>query len=203
MNQARLWLIIGIAVSALVGATVYSRLGLVAAFLAAGILLIVVAGLIHYIFRFYLPNRKFKEFLQGNLLFECKRNGRCCYLWVELDKNDYDRIITHARKLNMNKEVIFKRGDKHWLAHRKGSACIFLEKAREENTCAIYDIRPTACRLYPIVPEGEILRLDIGCSSCLNREKGMNLTEYLQSQGVMGYVRKHWADGEKYLPKQR
>lgn len=202
MTMARMWLTVGIIAGALIGWLVYTRLDVMAALLAGGIIIIVSAALIHYVFRYYIPNRKFKDFLDGKLFFECRRNGRCCYLWVELDKVDYDRIIAHAKKNNIQREVIFKRGDKHWVAHTKGSACVFLEKTSEGNTCSIYDIRPTACRLYPVIPEGEVLRLDIGCSSCLNTKQGMNLTEYLQSQGVLGYVRKHWANAEKYLPKR-
>lgn len=200
MKRSRIFLSVGVLACVLVALLIYVKMGIYAAILLGGLISIVILSSLFFVLKYYLPDRRLRKFLNEEIRYNCERKGRCCYLWVELDKNDYDRIMSHAKKNNMKEEIILKRGDRHWLVHKKG-ACVFLEAAEDGyTTCRIYDIRPTACRLYPMVPEGSKLRLDLECP-CFSEKDGKSFQDYLQSQGVLGYVRRNWEEADRYIGK--
>ena len=201
MRLGRRWLLVGLAVSLLAGLWTFLAYGLPMAFAIFGFFLALTLAIVYIIFERYLPHSRFRQFLQGELFHECTRKGRCCFLWVDLTPEEYKRILNHAQKKGAKEAVILKKGERYWLAHKKDGSCAFLERSPEGHfACRIYDMRPIACRLYPLVPVGRELRLDLNCPG-LGRERGLDFTDYLESQGVLSYVRRNWAGAKSLWPK--
>jgi len=198
------WLGVGAVLSLLLGLYVYAQFGLGAAVATVGVGLVATRLAIYLILERYLSQKRLKEFLAGKLRHRCVGTGRCCYLRVNLLPDDYKRILQHAKKRGLREEIIEKQGASYWLVRRRDGACVFLEKQPDGLLrCSIYSIRPTACRLYPLVPAGTSLRLDpTSCPNCFNREQGHDFIEFLKSQDVLLYVRKNWAGAKDLWPKE-
>jgi len=201
MRLGRRWLGVGLMVSLLAGLSTFLVYGLLSAFVVSVFLSLLTLALIYIIFEKYLPHSRFRQFLQGGLFHQCTRKGRCCFLWVDLTPEEYKRILKYAQSKGLKEEVILKKGERYWLAHKKDGGCAFLERSPDGLfTCRIYDMRPIACRLYPLVPVGRELRLDLNCPG-LQQEQGLGFTAYLESQGVRSYVRRNWASAKSLWPK--
>ena len=146
---------------------------------------------VYFVFGYRLPYRRMDAFRQGRLFHDCQRCGACCHLRVNLDDQDYRAIIQQAKKKGLRETIIEKSGQNYWLLRRKGGGCVFLETMPDGTTrCAIYALRPKACRLYPLVPSGNRLKADLHCPG-FNVEKGKTYREFLESQGVLTYVQRH------------
>ena len=162
--------------------------------LAASATLLVIAVIltrlcIYLYFERHLAFRGFDDFKAGMLRHECVACGASCHLRVNLGKDDMDRILQYAKQRGMTETIIDHRGNRSWLKRRKDGACVFLKYEGNLPRCSIYDIRPVACRLYPLIPSGARLKVDPLCPG-LSRTKGHTFKEHLATQNVGTYVRK-------------
>ncbi len=89
----------------------------------------------------------------------------------------------------MQETVIEKYGNNFWLKRKPSGACIFLTYVDKVPGCSIYPIRPTARRLYPLIPSGIRFKVDPLCPG-LSKERGHTFNEHLTTQEVGPYVRK-------------
>jgi len=143
---------------------------------------------VYVYFERFLAFRTFEDFRSGKIVHECQACGACCHLRVNLGKDDVERILRTSREKGIGEIVMEKRGDKYWLKRDSGK-CSFLTYSGDTPRCRIYDIRPVACRLYPLIPTGERLRADPLCPG-FNKSKGQSFREYLRTQEVGPYIRK-------------
>ena len=144
---------------------------------------------IYLYFERYLAFRSFDDFRSGKLRHECVACGASCHLRVNLGSDDVDRILQYAEKNGITETIIERRENHTWLKRRGDGACVFLKYEGKLPRCSIYDIRPIACRLYPLIPSGTRLRVDPLCPG-LSRTKGHTFKEHLATQNVGSYVRK-------------
>ena len=100
-----------------------------------------------------------------------------------------ERVLKHAKDTGITETVIEKSGDNYWLKRRPKGACIFLTYEGNLPRCSIYSIRPTACRLYPLIPSGNRLKVDPLCPA-LSKVRGHTFNEHLKTQDVLTHVRK-------------
>ncbi len=173
-------------------------IGLVLYFLGVGIIasIAVLVGCVlmtrlgvYLYFERFLAFRTFAEFTSGKARHACIACGASCHLRVNLAKDDVERILKHAREANIKETVVEKSGSRFWLKRRAGGACVFLTYSGNMPRCSIYSIRPTACRLFPLIPTGSRLKVDPFCPG-LSRDRGHTFKEHLISQEVGPYVRK-------------
>jgi len=159
--------------------------------IAVFLLVFVAARLLVYsVFERFLSFKRMREFMDEHLFFKCARCASCCRLRVNLDKKDLEQIVNYARKKGIQQTIIDKRGKDHWLRRTNGN-CVFLTQLSDGTLgCKIYDIRPLACRLYPLIPSKDRLKVDINCKG-LNKEGGLTYKEYVRSQGVSSYIKSH------------
>ena len=158
--------------------------------LAVAVVLLIVTRLSIYIYyERYLGFRSFDDFKTGKIKHECVACGASCHLRVSLGKDDVERILQYAKQTGMAETIIERRGQQSWLKRRSDGACVFLKYEGKLPRCSIYDIRPTACRLYPLIPTGARLRVDPLCPG-LSRAQGHTFKEHLATQNVGSYVRK-------------
>ncbi|HUK51498.1 MAG TPA: YkgJ family cysteine cluster protein [Terriglobales bacterium] len=158
--------------------------------LAVAVVLLIVTRLSIYIYyERYLGFRSFDDFKTGKIKHECVACGASCHLRVSLGKDDVERILQYAKQTGMAETIIERRGQQSWLKRRSDGACVFLKYEGKLPRCSIYDIRPTACRLYPLIPTGARLRVDPLCPG-LSRTQGHTFKEHLATQNVGSYVRK-------------
>ncbi len=153
-----------------------------------GCLLLTRFGVYLYFERF-LAFKTFADFTSGKILHECIACGASCHLRVNLGKDDAERILNYATESKIKETVIEKRGNRFWLKRRSDGACVFLTYSGNKPRCSIYTIRPVACRLYPLIPVGNSLKVDPFCPG-LDSDRGHNFKEHLATQGVGPYVRK-------------
>lgn len=153
-----------------------------------GFLVLTRLGVYLY-FERYLAFKTFADFTSGKILHQCVACGASCHLRVSLAKDDAERIVDYATKSKIKETVIEKRGNRFWLKRRADGACVFLTYSGNLPRCAIYSIRPVACRLYPLIPVGNSLKVDPFCPG-LDRDRGHNFKEHLATQEVGSYVRK-------------
>jgi Fe-S-cluster containining protein len=165
------------------------RLGLIASATLLVAAIIVTRVCIYVYFERYLAFRSFEDFKDGRIRHECVACGTSCHLKVNLGKDDVERILQYAKQKGMTETVIERRGNHNWLKRRGGGACVFLTHEGDLPRCSIYDIRPVACRLYPLIPSGTRLRVDPLCPG-LSRTEGHTFKEHLATQNVGSYVRK-------------
>jgi Fe-S-cluster containining protein len=144
---------------------------------------------IYLYFERYLAFRSFEDFKSGKIKHECISCGASCHLRVSLGKDDVDRLLQYAKQNGITETIIERRGSQSWLKRRSDGACLFLKYEEKLPRCSIYDIRPIACRLYPLIPTGTRLRVDPLCPG-LSRTKGHTFKEHLLTQNVGWYVRK-------------
>ncbi len=127
--------------------------------------------------------------------FKCTHCGECCQaLEFPLSKNDIERLRDFIGEKELRKKIeptIFsfltpegnlKRLPGYKIKRRNGY-CVFWDG----DSCSIYEHRPWACRMYPIVflplaPEGYFY-LDISCPGILSG-KEYRLEEYLKEMKV-------------------
>jgi Fe-S-cluster containining protein len=140
-------------------------------------------------FERFLAFRTFEDFVSERIRHVCIACGASCHLRVNLGKDDLERILKYAKERGMEKTVVEKSGNKHWLAREQGGACVFLTYSGTTPRCSIYPIRPTACRLYPLIPSGRRLKLDPLCPG-LSRTSGHTFKQHLITQEVGSHVRK-------------
>jgi Fe-S-cluster containining protein len=156
--------------------------------LLGGILL--ARSLVYLYYERFLAFRAYEDFASGRIKHECVACGASCHLRVSLGKNDLEKILKFAKETRIQEPVFDKSGYKYWLRRRSGGACVFLTYSENTPRCQIYSIRPTACRLYPLVPAGSRLKVDPLCPG-LSVVKGRTLKQHLLTQEVGEYVRKN------------
>ena len=150
---------------------------------------IVTRVCIYLYFERYLAFRSFDDFKSSKIRHECVACGASCHLRVNLGKDDVDSVLKYAKDNGITETIIEHHGNHNWLKRRSDGACVFLKYEDKLPRCSIYDVRPTACRLYPLIPSGTRLRVDRLCPG-LSRTKGHTFKEHLSTQNVGGYVRK-------------
>lgn len=158
----------------------------------AGVLILAVAfsrGTIYVYYERYLAFKTFEEFRRGKIRHRCIACGASCHLKVNLGKDDVERVLKYAKEKGLTEPVIETRGNQFWLRRRPTGACIFLKYEGNIPRCSIYPIRPTACRLYPLVPSGNRLKADRLCPG-FSKTEGMTFKEHLLAHEVGAYVRK-------------
>jgi Fe-S-cluster containining protein len=153
-----------------------------------GCLLVTRLGVYFYFERF-LAFKTFADFTSGRIRHECIACGASCHLRVNLTKDDVKRILKYATEAGIQNTVIEKRGNRFWLRRAPGGGCIFLKYSGNLPRCSIYSIRPTACRLFPLIPVGNAMKVDPFCPG-LSKDRGHTFREHLVSQEVATYVRK-------------
>jgi Fe-S-cluster containining protein len=123
---------------------------------------------------------------QKNLRFKCKRCATfCCKLGgPNLTKGDIERIKRAGYKTESFVEPVQnKRYEKIVTAYgslrnKKDGSCVFLKLDNEKDyyECAIYDMRPILCRLYPFEVKTHLPNLItikiIPCCRGLNNSDG-------------------------------
>ena len=190
MRVDRLLLRCGYTASAVIaGVAYFIGVGLatsVALFVAS---LLVARGSIYLYFERYLAYRSFEDFRSGKVKHECVACGASCHLRVNLGKDDVDRILRYAKQNKIEETIIERHGNNQWLKRRANGACVFLNYEGNLPRCSIYNIRPIACRLYPLIPSGTRLRVDPLCPG-LSKTKGHTFKEHLSTQDVGAYVRR-------------
>jgi Fe-S-cluster containining protein len=180
----------GYVASAIIAALAYIlNLGLIASVTVLVAVVVMTRLCIYLYFERYLAFGSFEGFTEGKIRHECVACGASCHLRVNLGKEDVDRILAYAKQRGMTETVIEHRGGHNWLKRRSDGACVFLKYEANLPRCSIYDIRPVACRLYPLIPTGTRLRVDPLCPG-LSRTKGHTFKEHLATQSVGPYVRK-------------
>jgi Fe-S-cluster containining protein len=180
----------GYAASAIIAGVAYVfGLGLVTSAILLIASVIITRVCIYLYFERYLAFRSFEDFKSGKIRHECVACGASCHLRVNLGRDDVDRVLQYAKENGITETIIERRGNHNWLKRRADGACVFLKYDGELPRCSIYETRPTACRLYPLIPLGTRLRVDPLCPG-LSRTKGHTFKEHLSSQNVGGYVRK-------------
>ena len=152
-------------------------------------LMILTRTTIFLYFERYLAHLSFEEFKSDKLKHECIACGASCHLRVNLNKEDVSRILEYAKAMKMDEPIVESRGRNYWLRRRTGGACVFLRYENDKPRCSIYNIRPMACRLYPLIPSGMSLKVDPLCPG-LSRSEGHTFKEHLTSQEVGAYVRR-------------
>ena len=162
--------------------------------LATSVTLLVVCiltarGCIYLYFERYLAFRSFEDFKSGRIRHECVACGASCHLRVNLGNDDVERILQYAKQKGITEPIIDHHGAHNWLKRRADGACVFLKYEEKVPRCSIYDIRPIACRLYPLIPSGTRLTVDPLCPG-LSRTEGHTFKEHLLTQNVGSYVRK-------------
>ena len=154
---------------------------------------VVVVGMtrlcIYLYFERYLAFRTFEVFKDGKVRHQCLACGASCHLRVNLGKDDMDRVLEYAKRRGMTETIIEHRGSHNWLKRQSNGACVFLKYEGNLPRCSIYEIRPVACRLYPLIPSGSRLKVDPLCPG-LSRTEGHTFKEHLATQNVGPYVRK-------------
>jgi Fe-S-cluster containining protein len=180
----------GYVASAIIAGLAYLLgLGLIASATLLATSIIVTRACIYLYFERYLAFRSFDEFKAGKIRHECVACGASCHLRVNLGRDDVDRILQYAKEKGITETIIERRGDRSWLKRRGDGACVFLKYEERLPRCSIYDIRPIACRLYPLIPSGSRLTVDPLCPG-LSRTRGHTFKEHLLTQNVGTYVRK-------------
>ena len=144
---------------------------------------------VYLYFERFLAFKTFADFTSGKILHTCIACAASCHLIVNLGKDDAERILDYATASKIKETVIEKRGDRLWLKRNPDGACVFLTYSGGLPRCSIYSIRPVACRLYPLIPSGNSLKVDPFCPG-LDRNRGHNFKEHLLTQEVGPYVRK-------------
>ena len=137
----------------------------------------------------YLAFRGFEDFTSSRIRHECIACGASCHLKVNLGKDDVERILKHAKEKGIQETIIESHGNNFWLKRKPSGACVFLAYKDNVPRCSIYPIRPIACRLYPLIPSGNRLKVDPLCPG-LSKEHGHSFKEHLATQEVGPYVRK-------------
>ena len=164
-------------------------LGLIDSALIFVALVVLTRLSVYLYFERYLAFRSFEDFRDGKIRHGCVACGASCHLRVNLGKDDVERILQYAKQNGMTETIIEHRGGHNWLRRRPDGACVFLRYEGTLPRCSIYDIRPVACRLYPLIPSGSRLKVDPLCPG-LSRTKGHTFREHLATQSVGPYVRK-------------
>jgi Fe-S-cluster containining protein len=104
--------------------------------------------------------------------FECQRCGRCCtVIGLPYDPKAVDEI---SRFLGLTVDTIieryygrFNKDRKTWISERhKRTPCPFIMTIGDIKACAIYPVRPNACRQYPFA--GDWTQQGIECPGSRN-----------------------------------
>ena len=89
---------------------------------------------------------------------DCLSCANCCKTTGPLyTEKDIDRISKHLRMKPADFEAKFLRVDEDNDKVLQNLPCFFLE---EDNKCAIYDVRPKACREYPHTDRKKIYQIN-------------------------------------------
>jgi len=180
----------GYVASAIIAGIAYVLgLGLVASATLLVISITMTRVCIYLYFERYLAFRSFEDFRTGKIRHECVACGASCHLKVNLGKDDVDRILKYAQEKGITETIIERHRNHNWLKRRANGACVFLKYEGKLPRCSIYDNRPTACRLYPLIPTSMRLKVDPLCPG-LSTTAGHTFKEHLSTQNVGAYVRK-------------
>lgn len=190
MRRDRLLLRLGYTSTVVLAALVYvAGLGLPITIFVLIIGFITARSGIYLFYERYLAYRTFGDFTLGRIKHACIACGASCHLKVNLDKSDVERILAYAEQRGMKETIMEKHGHSYWLKRNASGACVFLNHVDNLPRCSIYSIRPTACRLYPLIPAGRTLKVDPLCPG-LSKSSGHTLKEHLATQEIGPYVRK-------------
>lgn len=190
MRRDRLLLRVGYLASA--GLAVGTYLGGLGFTAVLGVLVISALVTRSSIYLYYERHLAFKfhnDFASGKIRHECIACGASCHLKVNLGKDDVERVLVYAKDKGIQETIIESHGNSFWLKRKPSGACVFLTYVDNVPRCSIYTIRPTACRLYPLIPSGNRLKVDPLCPG-LSKEHGHSFKEHLSTQDVGSYVRK-------------
>ena len=180
----------GYVASAIIAGIAYVLgLGLIASATLLVISIVITRVCIYLYFERYLAFRSFEDFRTGKIRHECVACGASCHLRVNLGKDDVDRILDYAKEKGITETIIEHHRNHNWLKRRADRACVFLKYEGKLPRCSIYDNRPTACRLYPLIPTNMRLKVDPLCPG-LSTTTGHTFKEHLSTQNVGAYVRK-------------
>jgi len=180
----------GYATAVALGAAAYILgLGLTATVEVVVASVLLTRSALYLYFERYLAFRSFEEFTSGKIRHECIACGASCHLKVNLGKDDVERLLKYAKEKGIQDTIIETRANNYWLKRKRSGACIFLTYVDNLPRCSVYSIRPTACRLYPLIPSGTRLKVDPLCPG-LSKDRGHNFKEHLITQEVGSYVRK-------------
>jgi Fe-S-cluster containining protein len=146
-------------------------------------------GIIYLYYERYLAFRRFEEFTSEKIRHECIACGASCHLKVNLAKGDVERLLKYAKENAIHDTIVETHGNNYWLKRRPSGACFFLTYVGNVPRCSIYSIRPTACRLYPLIPSRQRLKVDPLCPG-LSKERGHTFKEHLVTQEIGSYIRK-------------
>lgn len=175
---------------AAIGLAVYLlNFGLATSLAALVSVFVLTRVLVYAYFERYLAFKVFDDFASGRVRHECVACGASCHLRVNLGKDDIERILKYAKEKGLEETVIEKSGSKFWLKRKSGGACVFLTYSGNLPRCSIYSIRPMACRLFPLIPQGSRLKVDPFCPG-IRRDQGHTFKEHLVTQEVGSYVRR-------------
>lgn len=190
MRTDRILLRGGFAASVLLAAVAFLvGLGIVSSLASLLAAILTTRVVIYLYFEHFLAYRAFGDFRSGKVKHECIACGASCHLRVNLGRDDMKRILEYAKTNGMQETVIEGRGSNYWLKRRSDGACIFLKYESGLPRCSIYTLRPTACRLYPLIPSGTRLKVDPLCPG-LSTTQGHTFNEHLATQDIGTYVRK-------------
>ena len=88
---------------------------------------------------------------QRAISFDCLACGACCRdNYVELDEDDIARFRKAGRADLLRRPYTRKKDGKVVLRLLKSKRCRHLE---DDNRCAIYELRPSACSVFPVGSE--------------------------------------------------
>ena len=190
MRRDRVLLRAGYAGSVVLAASLYLiGFGAARSIIALLVVAILTRITIYGYYERLLAFRALDDFRVGKLRHECIACGASCHLRVNLARDDAERILDYAKAHGIKETVIEKSGNKYWLVRKQGGACVFLTYADDKPRCSIYQIRPTACRLYPLIPSGKRLKVDPLCPG-LSKNEGHTFKEHLTTQDIGSHVRK-------------
>lgn len=180
----------GYAASAGLAAAAYLiGLGLVPSLSVMFASVLLTRSAIYLYYERHLAFRAFEDFTSGKVRHECVACGASCHLRVNLGKDDLERILKYAKEKGIQETVIETSGNRYWLKRTASGACVFLTYVDNIPRCRIYATRPIACRLYPLIPAGNRLKVDPLCPG-LSKDRGHTFKEHLATQEVGPYVRK-------------
>lgn len=190
MRLDRIVLRSGYIASAFLGVVLYVlQFGLPASLTALVACLLLTRLAVYMYFERFLAYKMFNDFWSGKVRHECIACGASCHLRVNLGRDDVDRILKYATESGMKEIVIEKSGKRFWLKRRSGGACVFLAYQGNLPRCSIYSIRPVACRLFPLIPAGNTLKVAPFCPG-LSKHRGHTFKEHLTTQEAGSYVRR-------------
>jgi len=89
--------------------------------------------------------QKYENIIFPEVSFECKHCGKCCMYPPDLDKQEFDAIVSKGHKSFIDPDG----GMIPSVAKKEDGYCCFLT---ENKMCLIHDIKPVGCISQPFFP---------------------------------------------------